>query len=122
MRSIPLTFWQGRDNPEELVLLQGSPAQPYDVTPLTRVVVGLDDDAVVLDSTNTPAAFQWPVDLTWRDPATGLDVAVKGLRLKLGLAGIASKTYGDARLTVYDAVNWPNGLMWTEALRIKVRA
>ena len=114
-RAVPLTFWQSRDNPEELVLLQGDPAQVFDVTGLTKVVLGLDDDALVVDSVNTPSAFQWPVDLTYKK------ATVKGIRLKLGLAGLTPRTYGDCRLTVYDAVNWPNGLVWTEALKVKVR-
>ncbi len=113
---LPLAFWLNRDNPEELVLLSGTPPVVHDTATLTRIVVGLDDDTLVVDSDNQPTAFQWPIAMTHKGQT------VNGIRLKLGLAGLDPKTYGDCRLTVYDATNWPNGLVWSEALKVKVRA
>lgn len=115
-RLLPLTCWRNRDNPEELVLLKGEPAVVHDTTGLTRVVVGLDDDAVLVDSVNHPTAFSWPVAVAYQG------ATVNGLRLKLGLVpDLAAGTYGDCRLIVYDATNWPNGLVWSEAFKVKVR-
>jgi len=112
VRPPALTFYAGRDNAEDLVLL--SDGAPVDTSSFTRVVLELDDELVV-DSSVIGAAFEWPVSLTYQG------TQVNGLRLELAAAGLAARTYGDTRLTVYDPA-YPNGLVWTEAMTVRVRA
>lgn len=117
-RTTTLTFYVGRDNTEDLVLLRGDQGQELAVDPssITRIVVGVDDDAEVVDSSSAPpGTFLWPVDVVLHGQPT------KGIRLNLGAAGLEPRTYGDCRLTVFDP-SYPNGLVWTENLKVKVRA
>lgn len=107
---VKLTFYTGRDNAEDLVLLDDG--TPIDTTALTRVVLGFGGTDI--DSQTVPEAFQWPVSLIYEG------ASVKGLRLLLGGQGLADGMSPDVRLTVYD-VDHPNGLVWTERLVVLVK-
>lgn len=108
------------DNSIDLVLM--ADGAPVSVTPLTGVLVDLD--SLQIDSAVAGFGAGQPIDTTRTQ-----DVVIDGrtyaaqsyLRLTLGsVAGVTAGRY-HARLTVFD-VDHPNGLVWTEALGVVVRA
>lgn len=106
-----LIVYQGRDNTEDLVLFaDGVPVALAGVTRVTLTV-----GAVTVDSQAAPTAITWPQAATWEG------VAVDAIRFKLGGAGLAAGTHADCRLVVFDSAH-PGGLVWTEALTVKVKA
>ena len=105
-----LVVWTGRDNAADLVLLADE--LPVDPTAITRVVLELSETETV-DSQTTPAAFEWPVDLTYG----GEDA--KGVRVKLGGLGIAAGLYSEAWLIVYDP-DHANGLVWSDRVPVRI--
>lgn len=100
-----LVFYRGRDATEELVLLEDG--EPVDATPVTRIQVDLG--ATVVDSQTAPAAFEWPVPLTFKR-ASGERIEVQGMRLNLAKSDLAAGQYV-GQLVIYDASH-PNGLPW----------
>ncbi len=105
-----LSFWTGRDNAADLVLLADD--EPVDPTAVTRVVLRLSE-TVSVDSSTTPTAFDWPVDVTY------CGTAAKGLRLALGGLSLDAGLYTDVWLIVYDP-DHTNGLVWTDGLSLRI--
>ena len=105
-----LSFWTGRDNAADLVLLSDNTA--VDATSLTRVELRISSTSS-LDSSTAPTLFEWPVTLTYEG------ASVKGLRLKLGGSGLVAGTYKGVWLIVYDASD-TSGLVWTDNLTLVV--
>lgn len=105
-----LTFWTGRENAADLVLLSDDAA--VDTTSISRVVLRVDA-TTSLDSSTAPALFEWPVSLTY------LGATVKGLRLKLGGSGLTAGDYDRVRLIIYDP-SYTSGLVWTDSLTLRV--
>lgn len=105
-----LTFWTGRENAADLVLLSDDAA--VDTTSISRVVLRVDA-TTSLDSSTAPALFEWPVSLPY------LGATVKGLRLKLGGSGLTAGDYDRVRLIIYDP-SYTSGLVWTDSLTLRV--
>ena len=105
-----LTFWTGRENAADLVLLSDDAA--VDTTSISRVVLRVDA-TTSLDSSTAPALFEWPVSLTY------LGATVKGLRLRLGGSGLTAGDYERVRLIIYDP-SYTSGLVWTDSLTLRV--
>lgn len=105
-----LSFWTGRENAADLVLLSDDAA--VDTTSISRVVLRVDA-TTSLDSSTAPALFEWPVSLTY------LGATVKGLRLKLGGSGLTAGDYDRVRLIIYDP-SYTSGLVWTDSLTLRV--
>lgn len=105
-----LTFWTGRENAADLVLLSDDAA--VDTTSISRVVLRVDA-TTSLDSSTAPALFEWPVSLTHHG------ATVKGLRLKLGGSGLTAGDYERVRLIIYDP-SYTSGLVWTDSLTLRV--
>lgn len=113
MAAYSLTFYAGRDNAEDFVLLADDAA--VDAANINRIVIELLAGDV--DSDATPAAFDWPVAMNYTD-SSHVAHAAQGVRFNLG-AVLAGGTYS-GRLVIYDS-DHPNGLVWA-ALNIKVLA
>jgi hypothetical protein len=120
MPALTLHFWQGRDNAEDVVLLEsGTPVDPSAVTrvqvvPLLKAGADyLPDTDNAMDSNTSPALFDWPVDV-----ASGIYAGEKAVRLKLGESGLSQ---GDhyCHIVTFDTDN-PNGQVWPPALLIKM--
>ena len=105
-----LSFWTGRENAADLVLLSDDAA--VDTTSISRVVLRVDA-TTSLDSSTAPALFEWPVSLTY------LGATVKGLRLRLGGSGLTAGDYERVRLIIYDP-SYTSGLVWTDSLTLRV--
>ena len=105
-----LSFWTGRENAADLVLLSDDAA--VDTTSISRVVLRVDA-TTSLDSSTAPALFEWPVSLTY------LGATVKGLRLRLGGSGLTAGDYDRVRLIIYDP-SYTSGLVWTDSLTLRV--
>lgn len=109
-----------RDNAIDLALM--ADGAPVAASALSRVVLVLG--ATTLDSAVLGFGADQPFDCTRTQSATIFGVsypALSSLRLTLGhVSGLAAGDY-TARLITYDD-DHPNGLVWTEALEITVRA
>ena len=105
-----LSFWTGRENAADLVLLSDDAA--VDTTSISRVVLRVDA-TTSLDSSTAPALFEWPVSLTY------LGATVKGLRLRLGGSGLTAGDYERVRLIIYDP-SYTSGLVCTDSLTLRV--
>jgi hypothetical protein len=107
-----LTVYLGRDNTEDLVLF--ADGVPQDLPGVTRVVLTIGD--IEVDSTVAPAGtITWPQALTWQD------APVEGIRFKLGAEDLMPGIYSGARLVLYGAAA-PAGLVWSDALTVRVKA
>ena len=105
-----LSFWTGRENAADLVLLSDGAA--VDTTSISRVELRVDA-TTSLDSSTAPALFEWPVSLTY------LGATVKGLRLRLGGSGLTAGDYDRVWLIIYDP-SYTSGLVWTDSLTLRV--
>jgi len=104
----------GRDNVIDLVLLADD--EPVALSPVTRVVLSLDETKIV-DSNTVGLGSGLPFEIR---AGTYGDETVDLLRLRLGGQTITTGRY-QARLTLYDP-DHPNGLVWTEALHMVITA
>jgi len=93
--------YSGRDNTVDLYLTEDGINIP-DYTPIARVVMTVG--AIVIDSDVDGSVFDWSGDR---------------LISRLGFSNIPAGAYR-AKLETYDAGN-PNGIVWTEDLKIIVR-
>lgn len=101
-------IYVGRDNSLDFHLTEDGAV--VDLSPITRMTLALRGRGlppVALDSDQHPQAFDWQGDAT-------------RLKLKLGAYVDAPGEYL-GRLTVF-SLDHPNGLVWTEALPVPVRA
>lgn len=98
----------GRDNSLDFHLTEDG--EVVDLAPVSRMTLDLRGRGlppVALDSAQDPQAFDWQSDAT-------------RLKLKLG-AHVNQPGEYLGRLTVF-SLDHPNGLVWTEALPVPVRA
>jgi len=93
----------GRDNSIDLELHENG-VNLTDYTPISRVLITLGTN--VIDSDITPQYLDW--------------TTAQKLIIKAGLAGIPSGNYR-ARIETFDIDN-PDGIVWTESLRVSIRA
>ena len=106
-----LIVYNSRDNLDDLVLL--ADGLPILLTGITRAVITIN--LTVIDSQTSPAAITWPQAVTYQA------AAAHAMRFKLGSFAIAPGTYSDCRLVIYDATS-PGGLVWSDALVVRVKA
>lgn len=112
--SDPEVVYLSRDNSIDLVLL--SNGSPVALSGITRVVLVLG--ATTLDSSVAGFGSGQAFDATVNGNYEG--AAVDVLRMKLGGLAVPAGSYR-GRLVTYDS-DHPNGLVWTERLRVEVTA
>lgn len=116
MSALELSFYSGRDNVEDILLLSnGTPVDTQHITAFKLEF--LYPQGPTLDSSHNAECFEWPVTL----PASPYaKTKANGLRLKLGQAGLAEGRHA-ARLIVLD-IDHPHGLVWDGTLTVFVYA
>lgn len=106
------SFWHGRDNYQDLALTADDVA--IDATNITRVIADLA--GAPLDSDTDADAFEFPVDMTYRD-AGGTAHTAKGIRLMFGALDAGSYA---GELIIFTS-DYPSGLVW-DSLSVLVRS
>lgn len=101
--SVAAVIYNGTDNTISLVLIADG-AVLADLSAVTRAVVDIDGTTII-DSDVVGSTVIW-----WTDSQLYRGQSVNVLRLRLGGQGIAAGAYPDVKITIYDGVNYLNGL------------
>lgn len=113
-----LTVWNGRSNPEQVLLLEAGAAVALDA--VTRVQL-MDNGAVIADSSSAGFGAGEPFDATESGTHAGATVDVLTLRLGALDPALTPGVYRHVALVTFDP-DHPAGLVWDAGLTLHVRA